>query len=72
MYVITDYSKQQAKKLGVDLRQSSNPKKKIDIYKTIPLRHGSPTSSVAVGETKQRNNNFLLIIKCQKIATITH
>jgi len=33
MYVITDYSKKQAKKLGVDLRQSSNPKKKIDVYK---------------------------------------
>jgi hypothetical protein len=33
MYVITDYSKQQAKKLGVELRQSSNPKKKIDVYK---------------------------------------
>lgn len=32
-YVITDYSKQQAKKLGVELRQSSNPKKKIDVYK---------------------------------------
>jgi hypothetical protein len=44
-YTITDYSKQQAKKLGVELQQSSNPKKKIDVYKAIPL---------AVGETKQR------------------
>lgn len=33
MYAITDYSKQQAKKLGVDIRPSSNPKKKIDVYK---------------------------------------
>jgi hypothetical protein len=33
MYVIQEYSKQQAKKLGVVLRQSSNPKKKIDVYK---------------------------------------
>jgi hypothetical protein len=33
MYVITEYSKQQAKKLGVELRPSSNPKKKIDVYK---------------------------------------
>jgi Mn-dependent DtxR family transcriptional regulator len=33
MYVITDWSKQQAKKLGVELRPSSNPKKKIDVYK---------------------------------------
>jgi hypothetical protein len=33
MYVIQEYSKQQAKKLGVELRLSSNPKKKIDVYK---------------------------------------
>jgi len=33
MYVITEYSKQQAKKLGVVLQPSSNPKKKIDVYK---------------------------------------
>jgi hypothetical protein len=32
-YVITEYSKQQAKKLGVELRQSSDPKKKVDIFK---------------------------------------
>ena len=32
-YTITDYSIKQAKKLGVELRQSSNPKKKIDVYK---------------------------------------
>lgn len=33
MYVIQEYSKQQAKKLGVEIRLSSNPKKKIDVYK---------------------------------------
>ena len=33
MYVITEYSRNQAKKLGVELKQSSNPKKKIDVYK---------------------------------------
>lgn len=33
MYVITEYSRQQARKLGVELRLSSNPKKKIDVYK---------------------------------------
>lgn len=33
MYVITEYSRQQARKLGVELRPSSNPKKKIDVYK---------------------------------------
>lgn len=33
MYVIQEYSKQQAKKLKVELRLSSNKKKKIDVYK---------------------------------------
>lgn len=33
MYQITKWSKEQAKKFGVELRQSSNPKKKIDVYK---------------------------------------
>jgi len=33
MYRITDWSKNQAKKFGVELRLSSNPKKKIDVYK---------------------------------------
>jgi hypothetical protein len=33
VYVITQYSKQQAKKLGVEIKVSSNPKKKIDVFK---------------------------------------
>lgn len=33
VYVITEYSKQQAKKLGVEIKVSSNPKKKIDVFK---------------------------------------
>lgn len=32
-YVITDYSYEQAKKLGVEIRHSKDPKKKIDVYK---------------------------------------
>ena len=32
MYTIKDYSYKQAKKLGVQIRPSSNPKKKLDIY----------------------------------------
>lgn len=31
-YNITDYSKQQADKLGVIISQSSNPKKKLDVF----------------------------------------
>jgi hypothetical protein len=33
MYQITDYSKQQAKKLGVDIKPSKNKNKKIDVFK---------------------------------------
>jgi hypothetical protein len=32
-YRITDYSRNQARKLGVSIRLSSNPKKKLDVYK---------------------------------------
>ena len=33
MYKITAYSRKQAKKLGVTIKQSTNPKKKIDVFK---------------------------------------
>jgi hypothetical protein len=33
VYEITDYTKKKAKKLDVVVRPSSNPKKKIDVYK---------------------------------------
>lgn len=32
-YVITNYTKEKAKKLGVTVKPSTNPKKKIDVYK---------------------------------------
>lgn len=32
-YKITNYSRIQARKLGVSIRLSSNPKKKIDVFK---------------------------------------
>lgn len=32
-YQITDYTKQQAKKLNVEVKPSSNPKKKLDVFK---------------------------------------
>ena len=37
MYKITDYSYQQAKKLGVEIRPSSKKSKKIDVYKNGQL-----------------------------------
>lgn len=33
MYQITEYTREQAKKLGVQVKHSTNPKKKIDVYK---------------------------------------
>lgn len=33
MYQITEYTKQKAKTLGVKVKPSSNPKKKIDVFK---------------------------------------
>jgi len=33
MYIITKYSKNKAKKLGVTLKPSTNKKKKIDVFK---------------------------------------
>ena len=32
-YVITDYTKNAAKRLGVTIKPSSNPEKKLDVYK---------------------------------------
>lgn len=33
MYIITDYTKKKAKDLGVVVKKSSDPKKKIDVFK---------------------------------------
>ena len=33
MYQITNYTKQKAKELNIKIKPSSNPKKKIDVYK---------------------------------------
>ena len=33
MYHITEYTKKQAKKLGVEVKPSTNPNKKLDVYK---------------------------------------
>ena len=41
MYQITEYTKQKAKELGVSVVKSSNPKKKIDVFKS-----GSKVASV--------------------------
>lgn len=32
MYLISEYTKQKAKEIGVEVRPSKNPKKKIDVF----------------------------------------
>jgi hypothetical protein len=78
MYVITDYSKKQAKKLGVELRQSSNPKKKIDVYKngekiaTIGAieYQDFPTFMKSMGETYAKERRRLYKIRHNKTRKI--
>jgi hypothetical protein len=33
MYQITDYTKQKAREIGIEVKPSKNPKKKIDVYR---------------------------------------
>lgn len=49
-YSISDYSYQQAKKLDVDIKPSTNPKKKIDVFKA-----GKKITSIGASE------DFMLI-----------
>lgn len=46
MYKISEYSKKQAKKLGVDIKPSSNKNKKIDVYK----KTGSNVKITSIGQ----------------------
>jgi hypothetical protein len=39
-YKITNYSKQKAKKLKVVIKKSTNPKKKIDVFKKVKNKEG--------------------------------
>jgi len=39
MYHITDYTKKRAKEIGVEVRPSTDPKKKIDVYKDGEFIH---------------------------------
>ena len=35
MYLIIDYTKRKARELGVEVRPSTNPKKKIDVFQKV-------------------------------------
>jgi len=78
MYTITDYSKKQAKKLGVELRQSSNPKKKIDVYKNNEkiasigaIEYGDfPTFTKTMGKTYAEERRRLYKIRHNKTSKI--
>jgi len=51
MYSITDYSYQQAKKLGVEIKPSTNKNKKIDVFK-----NGEKISSIGAKGYKDYPN----------------
>lgn len=60
-YRITDYSRNQARKLGVSIRLSSNPKKKLDVYK-------NGTKVASIGATNFGDYGMYLIEKGEKYA----
>lgn len=61
MYVITDYTKQRAKKLLVDVKVSTKKNKKIDVYK-----NGKKIASI--GDSRYFDYPTYLISKDKKYA----
>lgn len=61
MYVITDYTKQRAKKLLVDVKVSTKKNKKIDVYK-----NGKKIASI--GDSRYFDYPTYLISKGKKYA----
>jgi hypothetical protein len=59
MYTITNYSRKQAKKLGVTIKRSTNTKKKIDVFKK-----GKKVCSVG----NSNYNNFPTLIQKKGIS----
>jgi hypothetical protein len=59
MYNITNYSRKQAKKLGVTIKRSTNTKKKIDVFKK-----GKKVCSVG----NSNYNNFPTLIQKKGIS----
>jgi hypothetical protein len=63
VYTITNYSKQQAKKLDVQIQLSSNPKKKIDVFKKgikIASIGATGYSDYATSKDKERRRLYRL------------
>lgn len=61
VYSISSYSKQQAKKLGVQIQFSSNPKKKIDVFKNgikIASIGATGYSDYATSKDKERRRLY--------------
>ena len=61
MYRITDYSRDQAKKLNVDIKPSTKKHKKIDVYKNNKL-------VASIGDKRYMRNDFPNYIKSHGIA----
>ena len=74
MYKITNYSRKQAKRLGVDIRLSKNTKKKIDVYKKNKLLcsvgnvnyNNYPTHMIKKGKTYAKSRRRLYRIRHSK------
>ena len=74
MYKITNYSRKQAKRLGVDIRLSKNTKKKIDVYKKNKLLcsvgnvnyNNYPTHMIKRGITYAKSRRRLYRIRHSK------
>jgi hypothetical protein len=74
MYKITNYSRKQAKRLGVDIRLSKNTKKKIDVYKKNKLLcsvgaqgyNNYPTHMIKRGKTYAKSRRRLYRIRHSK------
>ena len=61
MYKITKYSYDQAKKLGVEIKSSSNSKKKIDIFK-------NGVKIASIGARGYKDYGMYLVEKGEKYA----
>jgi len=74
MYKITNYSRKQAKRLGVVIRLSKNTKKKIDVYKKNKLLcsvgnvnyNNYPTHMIKRGKSYAKSRRRLYRIRHSK------
>ena len=72
MYFITDYTKKQAKKLGVTVKQSSNKDKKIDVIKNKVVIASVGATGYSDYPTYMRTHGLEYANKRRKLYKIRH